>query len=167
MKMFRSRRFSYFCMALPLWLMSCCDAPLEQYTPRNSDEKQILAVLVQYQDAKNRLDLGSLLPLLDEKGEFTFQCGMMVSKARLEAMLPAFWAELKSGNTAVIPLVHECINGDYYTTGRLNNLGIAIHDDQARATVLFTKGVCRVMFYVTMRRAGAGWLITRTEWGQS
>jgi hypothetical protein len=81
--------------------------------------------------------------------------------------LPGFWAELKTGNSAVIPLVHECINGDYFHTGRLNNPRIAIHGDEAQATVLFTKGVCRILLYVTMRREDDRWLITRTEWGES
>ena len=156
---------------LLLWLSflitSSCDAPIEQYEPRSPDEKEIIAVLIQYQDAKNRFDLGRLMPLLDDKGEFSFQCGMMVSKARLKEMLPGFWAELKSGNSAVIPLVHECINGDYYHTGKLNNPRIQIHDDTALATVLFAKGVCRVLLHVAMRRADGRWLITRTEWGES
>jgi hypothetical protein len=86
---------------------------------------------------------------------------------RLKELLPGFWAELKSGNSAVIPLVHECINGDYYHTGRLNNPQIEIHQDRARATVLFAKGVCRILLYVALQREDDRWLITRTEWGES
>jgi hypothetical protein len=164
---FRRNNLCYLFLFLSFWVTSCCDAPIEQYAPRSPDEKEILAVLIQYQDAKNRFDLERLVALLDNKGEFSFQCGMMVSKARLEAMLPGFWAALKSGDSAVIPLVHECINGDYYHTGRLNNPRIQVQDDTALATVLFSKGVCRVLLYVTMRRANDGWLITRTEWGES
>ena len=154
-------------MVLPLCLACCCDAPIEQYAPHSQDEQAILEVLMQYQDARNRFDLEGLLPLLHDKGEFTFQCGMMVSKDKLKEMLPGFWAKLKSGDSAVIPLVHECINGDYYHTGRLNNPQVEIHYDQARATVLFTKGVCRVLLYATMLREDDRWLITRTEWGES
>ena len=156
-----------FLIFLPLLIACCCDTPIALYEPRSPDEKEIVTVLAQYQDAKNRFDLERLLPLLHEKGEFTFQCGMMVSKERLKELLPGFWAELKSGNSAVIPLVHECINGDYYTSGRLNNPHILIHNDKAVATVLFTKGVCRALLYVTLRRQEETWLISRTQWGES
>jgi len=167
MKIFKSRRL-YCVLAIFLFFIICCsDAPIEDYAPRGPAESEIIAVLGQYQEARNRFDLARLLPLLHEKGEFTFQCGMMVSKARLKDMLPGFWAELKAGNSAVIPLVHECINGDYFHTGRLNNPRIAIHGDEAQATVLFTKGVCRILLHVTMRREDDRWLITRTEWGES
>jgi hypothetical protein len=154
-------------MVFSVWTMSCGDTPLSQYTPRSTDEKQIVSALMQYQDARNRFDLERLLSLLHEKGEFTFQCGMQVSKNRLKEMLPGFWEELKSGDSAVIPLVHECINGDYYHTGRLNNPQVEIHNDTALATALFTKGVCRVLLNVALLREDGRWLITRTEWGES
>jgi hypothetical protein len=146
----------------PLAIIYCCDAPIEQYESRSPAEKEIISLLVHFQNARNRFDLQCLLPLLHDKGEFTFQCGIMVSKNRLEEMLPSFWAELKWGNTAVIPLVHECINGDYYTTGTLHNPQITIHNDETRTTVLFAKGVCRVTLYVNMRREEDRWRIIRT-----
>ncbi|MBC2735284.1 MAG: hypothetical protein HF981_13075 [Desulfobacteraceae bacterium] len=168
----KMKSFDNKCLSFSLMLFTClitcsCGAPIEKYEPRSQDEKEIVSVLVEYQEAKNGFDLERLLYLLHEKGEFTFQCGMMVSKNRLKEMLPGFWAKLSSGDSAVIPIVHECINGDYYNTGKLHNLQIEIHRDKALATVLFAKGVCRVPLYVTMRREDARWLITRTEWGES
>jgi len=167
MEAYKGKCLAYSAIILVLLMVCSCDAPIAQYEPISPDEKEIVSVLIQYQDARNRFDLQRLLPLLHEKGEFTFQCGMMVSKRKLKEKLPGFWAELQSGDSAVIPLVHECINGDYYHTGRLNNPQIDIHEDKALATVLFTKGVCRVLFYVAMRRENDRWLITRTEWGES
>jgi hypothetical protein len=148
-------------------MMCGCDLPLEKYEPGSQDEHEIVSVLIGYQEARNRFDLERLLPLLHEKGEYSFQCGMMVSKSKLKKMLPGFWAEITSGNSAIIPLVHECINGDYYHTGKLNNPRIEIDNDKASATVLFTKGVCRVPLYVALCRENDRWLITRTEWGDS
>lgn len=144
-----------------------CDAPLERYEAQSPSETAIVSVLIQYQEARNRFDLERLLPLLHDEGRFTFQCGMMISKKRLKDLLPGFWAALQAGDSSVIPIVHECINGDYYHSGRLNNPQIEIHDGRARATVLFTKGVCRVRLYVALQREGDRWLITRTEWGES
>jgi hypothetical protein len=144
-----------------------CDAPLERYEAQSASETEIVSVLMRYQEARNRFDLKRLLSLLHEDGRFTFQCGMMISKKRLKELLPGFWAELQAGDSRVIPIVHECINGDYYSSGRLNNPQIEIHDDRARATVLFTKGVCRVRLYVALQREDDRWLITRTEWGES
>jgi len=146
---------------------SCCDSLIDEYEPKNQDEKEILSLLIQYQDAKNNLDIERLLSFLHEKGLFTFQCGRMVKKKVLEEELPAFWADIQAGNAAVFPIVHECINGDYYTSGEFNNPQIEINDDTAEATVLFTKGVCRVELYFSILRENDRWLITRTEWGES
>ena len=82
-------------------------------------------------------------------------------------MLPGFWTVLRSGDTAVIPLVHECINGDYYESGAFNNPEIEVNDETAYAKVLFTNGVCRVLLNFSMCRENDRWLITRTEWGES
>ncbi len=148
-------------------ISSCCDISITKYEPKNQDEKEIISVLVQYQDAKSRFDLEKMLSYLDDHGEFSFECGLMVSKTRLKELLPGFWSEIRSGNSAVIPLVHECINGNYYKEGHLNNIQIEINDDKAEVEALFTKGVCRVPFYLSMHRGNDQWLITRTEWGDN
>jgi hypothetical protein len=41
-------------MAFPLFIVCCCDGPIEDYVPLNPDEKEIVTVLAQYQDAKTR-----------------------------------------------------------------------------------------------------------------
>ena len=129
-----------------------CDTPIDKYEPRGRDEKEILSVLIQYQNAKNNFDIDQLLSLLHEDGKFSFRCGLMVSKARLKELLPGFWGEIRAGNGADSPIVHECINGDYYKSGTLNNLQIEIGDDKTEATVLFTKGFSRVLQYFSMVR---------------
>jgi hypothetical protein len=158
---------SHFCFLLiiALAILSCSDAPISRYEPKNQDEREIISLLVHYQDARNDLDIDRFLSLLHDNGEFGFQCGRMVSKAVLKKELPLFWADIQSGNTTVIPIVHECINGDYYRTGQLANPHIEIVNETAVGTVLFTKGVCRVPLYFTMSRDMGGWRITRTEWG--
>ena len=156
-----------FLLILAFVFVSCGDSSLVEYKPKSQEESEIISLLIEYKEAKYQFEIEKLLPLLHDRGEFTFQCGQMVSKARLKEMLPEFWAKLRSGDTAIIPLVHECINGDYYESGAFNNPEIEVNDDTALANVLFTNGVCRVRLYFSMRRENDRWLITRTEWGES
>jgi hypothetical protein len=159
-------RLSYAWVILII-VSSCCDTSISKYEPKNQEEREIIALLIEYKMAKYHFEIEKLLPLLHDRGEFTFQCGRMLTKAGLKKELPGFWAKLRSGDTAIIPLVHECINGDYYESGEFNNPEIEINDDTALANVLFTNGVCRVPLYVTILRENDRWLITRTEWGES
>ena len=158
---------SYLLIIFALVISSCCDSSISEYKPKNRDEKEIISLLIKYQDAKNNIDIEQLLSFLHDQGEFTFQCGRMVSKSVLREELPSFWADIQSGNAAVFPIVHECINGDYYKSGELNNPLIVINNDTAEATVLFTNGVCRVLLYFSLLRENDRWLIIRTEWGHS
>jgi len=160
-------RLVLFLLLPALVFVSCGDSSIVAYEPKNQEESEIISLLIEYKEAKYHFDMEKLLPLLHDRGEFTFQCGQRVSKAKLKAMLPGFWAKLRSGDSAIIPLVHECINGDYYESGAFNNPEIEVNDDTARANVLFTNGVCRVLLYFSMRRENDRWLITRTEWGES
>ena len=146
-------------------LFSACDAPISEYAPGGPDEKEILSVVMQYQEAKNHFDIDRLLSFLHNGGTFTFKCGMMVSKAKLGKDLPVLWAALQEGDSSVIPLVHECINGDCYKTGALYNPKVVIDGDKAEVTVLYKKSVCKVLEYFTMCRENGRWLITKTEWG--
>ena len=154
-------------IAIALAISCGCDASIAKYEGKNIHEKAIISVLIQYQDARNNFDIEKILSLLHDKGTFTFQCGRMVTKAVLEKELPGFWADIQSGNAAVFPIVHECINGDYYKSGQLNNPQIAVNNNTAEVTVLFTKRVCRVELYLSMHHENDRWLITRTEWGHS
>ena len=154
----------FLTIALPVF---SCGESISEYAPGNSDEKEIIATLVQYQDAKNSFDIIRLIPLLHEDGIFSFECGRMVSKSELKEALPRLWAEIQSGDQTVIPLVHECINGDYVKSGDLSNPRIEIKNDTAEATVKFTSGFCRLPLYFSLLRESDRWLIIRTEWGQN
>ena len=154
-------------IATALVISSCRDASIMLYEPKNQDEKEIISLLIEYQDAKNHLDVQRLLSLLHDKGEFTFACGQMVSKTKLKTLLPGLWTEIRSGNSGVIPIVHECINGDYYKAGQLNSPQIIVENGTAEATVKYTNGFCRLPLYFSMRRENHRWMITRTEWGQN
>jgi hypothetical protein len=78
-KTFENMSLSCFLIFFAFSISCCCDSSIEKYEPKNQDEKNI-SLLIQYQDAKNHFDIKRLLSLLHEKGEFSFQCGLMVSK---------------------------------------------------------------------------------------
>ena len=148
-------------------ITSCCDTSITEYEPKNQDEKEIISVLFQYQDAKNHFDLKRLLSFLDDKGEFSFACGLMISKTKLKEELPDFWVDIRSKNKIAIPYAHECLNGDYFESGELNNPIIKINNETAEVSVLVTKGFSRVTLTFSLLRKNKQWLITRTEWGRS
>ncbi|NNK76984.1 MAG: hypothetical protein HKP42_13095, partial [Maribacter sp.] len=41
-------------------LFNSCDTPLEKYNPKNEDEKQVLALLSDYQVSRNSNDMDKL-----------------------------------------------------------------------------------------------------------
>ncbi|MCG8633951.1 MAG: nuclear transport factor 2 family protein [Desulfobacterales bacterium] len=149
-------------------LFNGCDQPISEYSPAGPDEKEIISVLTRYQDAKNRHDLERVLSFLHDNGDYTFGCGIRVSKAELKSALPGFWAEMNSEKLAVVPLSHECLNGDYYRHGEFKNLELKVSKDTAKARVMFTqKFSSSLLLYFSLARENDQWLITRTEWGFS
>ncbi len=167
MKIKEKMKWTISLLIITLAISSCFDTPIANYEPKNEDEREIISVLIQYQDAKNHFDIEKFLFFLHDKGQFSFQCGRMVSKNILKEELPGFWAEVKSGNPGIIPITHECVNGDYYKSGELNNPHIEVNNDSAKATVSFSKGVLRLLQHFTLLREDDQWLIIRTEWGHS
>jgi len=91
-----------------IWIVSSCDAFISEYVPENRDEREIISILIQYQDAKNQFDIEKLLSFLHDKGEFSFACGIMISKTELKEVLPVFWTRMRSEKLAVVPMAHEC-----------------------------------------------------------
>ncbi len=167
MKTYKNMGLSFFLITISFLIFSCGGTSIAQYEPKNQDERIIISLLIQYQEAKNNFDVQKLLSFLHDKGKFSFACGRMVSKTRLMELLPELWVAVRSGNSAVIPIVHECINGDYYKSGELSNPQIQFGKDTAEVTVAYANGFCRLPLYFSMCREKGQWLITRTEWGQN
>ncbi|WP_022669077.1 hypothetical protein [Desulfospira joergensenii] len=159
--------------ALFILLAACamglgCDTPISEYRPKAPVEKEILPILIEFQEARNHYDIKRLLPLLHDRGQFSFGCGIMVSKAELEKMLPEFWAKMRSEKLAVVPLAHECLNGDYYPSGVLKEPIIKINGNTAKARVWFTKRFSSsLLLFFNLVREDGKWVIIRTEWGPS
>ena len=71
-KSVENMRRPYFLLLCALVVASCWDCPIAKYAPVDPAEKEIMAFLIQYQDAKNLLDVEKLLSLLHDNGVFTF-----------------------------------------------------------------------------------------------
>ena len=102
---------------LPLLIItlniSCSGPSLEEYLPKVQEEKKIISLLIQYQDAKINCNLDQFLACLHENGVFHFGRGFMLSKNELKESLPSFWAGLKSGSREFYPMNREMITGNY------------------------------------------------------
>ena len=163
----------FFCTGLILFTLTfACKLPgeveLTDYQPKNKVEGEIVALLIEYQDAKNRLDLDRFMACLDEQGRFSYMGAAMVSKKRLRTSLPSFWKTLQSPNRIVLyPLSHEFVTGDYYLSGRLVNPRISNNGCSADVTVTFASGWWRQKHYISMHRVNDRWMITLLDWEEA
>ena len=144
--------------------LSCYGPSLTEYVPLNEEEKKIMSLLIQYQDAKTNCNLEKFLACLHEKGKYQFGRGSMVSKIELKRLLPGFWSELQSGNPAFYPINREMMTGNYIRTGRFLKPQITINRDTAEITMTFTKLGWRLKHYISMFREDDQWLINRLAW---
>jgi len=144
--------------------ISCSGPSLEEYLPKNQEEKNIISLLIQYQGAKINCDLDQFLACLHEKGDFHFGIGFMLSKKELKESLPSFWAGLKSGSREFYPMNREMITGNYILTGRFFNPQIVINQESAEVIMTFMKWGWRLRHYISMIKENDQWLITRLDW---
>lgn len=166
-------RKNFLCIGLFLFALTfgCYlpgDVQLTDYLPKNKVEGEIVALLIEYQDAKNQLDLTRFLACLYEQGRFSYRGAAMVSKGRLRTSLPDFWKTLQSPNRIVVyPLSHEFVTGDYYLSGRLVNPRIFINGSSVDVTVTFTSGWWRQKHFLSMQRVNDRWMITLLDWEEA
>lgn len=159
---------TFFLPVLSMIFWCGCGTQISDIQARNQTEREILSLLTVYQEAKNDRDMENLMVLLHPAGEFSYACGIMVSKAELAEMLPAFWAKLDNELLKTVPMAHECLNGDYYTTGILRDPEIIVSGNRANVKVWFTRPLWSslLQFFNLVREEG-NWRITRTWWGPS
>ncbi len=92
----------------------------------------------------------------------------MLSKAELKERLPEFWEQMRFDKLAVVPLAHECLNGDYYSSAVLKEPIIEVTGNTDRARVWFTKRFSSsLLLFLSLAREEEKWLIPHTEWGPS
>lgn len=144
--------------------IACSGPSLDEYLPNNQEEKKIISLLIQYQDAKINCNLEQYLACLHKKGLFHFGRGFMLSKKELKESLPPFWAGLKTGGREFYPTNREMITGNYILTGRFLNPRIVINQESAEVIVTFMKNGWRLEHFISMIKENDQWLITQLDW---
>ena len=149
------------------FFLSCSGSALSEYAPRSAEEKEIVAVLIQYQNAKRHCDLESFLDCLHENGAYHFGRGYVLTKKELKENLPSFWAGLQSGSRSVYPMNREMITGNYIISGEFYNPQIVIDRDSAAVTMTFMKWGWRLKHYISLRKENKRWHIHRLDWEEN
>ena len=163
-----SRRRVTLCMAVILQAtIACSGTGLQDYPVKNQDEKAIIAVLAQYEAAKNHFDVASYLAVLHTEGRYMFGGDSMVSKKSLGEHLPEFWVKLRSYDPNFFPITRESVNGNYFESGWFINPKIRISGDEANVTMTFSKGFWHLDHLVSLRREEGQWWIDRLDWVQN
>ena len=160
-------------MAIALTLFAAwasSGTPLNRYTPKDIEEEKIIALIKAFHKARTELDVESYLACLDHGGRYMFSGHEMVSKQKLAALLPGFWAALKADSTRtsnahIMPICRENLNGNFFD-GDLYNPVIVIDDTNARVTVRFQTHVVRWRshLFISLKKTDGEWLINRFEW---
>lgn len=148
-----------------MFTFSCSDTPLGEYVCKNREEREILALLIEHQDARNSFDIVRYLATLHDQGQYHFACNVMVSKEVLKTSLPDFWASLRAGELQISPMCRENMTGNYFLSGNLYNPRIEIERDAAKVTLTYSSWGFRLIRYIHVRRDDERWLINRLDWG--
>jgi hypothetical protein len=74
-----------------LLLFNSCDIPLNEYKPKSDDEKQIIALLNTYADARNKGDLNRLQSTFQDNGVYISNDGIKVPKAEIVKTESEWW----------------------------------------------------------------------------
>ena len=148
-------------MLLIITTCACGEISLSEYPPETRAEKEIIAVIGQYWDAKREQNLDRLMACLHDQGQYNFECRQMVSKPKLKASLPEFWQRLQSGGRLAFPMTHECLNGDYLPSAELTDPKISVNGNIAQARVYYTSMIYKRRCYFSLLKENGTWLINR------
>ena len=74
-------------------IFNSCDTPINKYETKNEDEKQIIAVLEDYLDARNSGDMKRLQSTFHEDGVYLSNDGIEVPKSKIAGMDPEWWVQ--------------------------------------------------------------------------
>ena len=88
------KRILFVFLTLPMFfLLSSCDTPISKYETKNEDEKQIIALLENYLDARNSGDMSRLQSTFHEDGVYLSNDGIEVPRSKITEMDPEWWVQ--------------------------------------------------------------------------
>ena len=150
--------------AIIIAISACSSTPIEEYIPKSQEEANVLALLIQYQTARNNFDLQRYLDCLHDRGIYHHASRIMVSKKELSKRLPGFWTQLKKGDRSFFPMCRENLSGNYFVRFRLTNPQIVINRNTASVTATFVNTGWRLKHYILLIKDNNHWLINRLDW---
>jgi hypothetical protein len=138
---------------------------LDRYVPKTCDEEAIIGLIKKFHTAKNEYNLNTYLACLSENGKFMFAGSIMVSKKKLEKLLPPFWADRRSSALLTRPSSREELNGNFFP-GELYDPVIVVGKDRAKTTITFMTPITRwtTKLFLDFQRQNSSWLISKLEW---
>ncbi len=157
-----SFQLCFFCVFIIL--SACSNTPIEDYLPKDQEEKNIMALLVRYQEARKHFHLEQYLGCLHEQGSDPHASRVMLSKKALAEQLPGFWAELQKGNRLFFPMCRENLSGNYFVGFHLVNPTIHIDHNTATVTATYVNTGWRIRHYIYLIKENNRWLINRLDW---
>ena len=143
---------------------SCSGKALTEYLPRNEDEADIIALLIEYERARKSFDLQGYLNCLHEKGLYHHAGRVMISKQKLADLLPEFWDGLRGGKRLFFPMCRESINGNWLVGFRIVDPHIKISGNTADVETMYLNTVWRQMHYIPLIKENSVWRISRLDW---
>jgi hypothetical protein len=72
-------------------VFNSCDTPLKEYKPKNDDEKQIVALLQRFTDARNNEDVIGIQSTFHDNGEYIAGNGVEFTKSQIATSDPKWW----------------------------------------------------------------------------
>ncbi|KPJ77837.1 MAG: hypothetical protein AMJ54_06625 [Deltaproteobacteria bacterium SG8_13] len=153
---------SAFCMMIVIY--ACSNTTLENYAAKDKEEEKIVALLIEYQDARRNFDLTKYLECLHDKGIYHHASSVMLSKQELSRALPKFWTQLQRGDRSFFPMCRENLSGNYFVRFRLINPTITIRQNTASVTAVYVNTGWRLTHYISMIKENNRWLINRLDW---
>lgn len=154
-------KFIFFACIL---LTSCTKVSLNEYLSKNQAEREIISLLIRYQEAKNSSNIEQFLSLLHEQGQYSF-FGKKVSKTALKQRLPATWAKLKAGEMPTNLINHEQITGNYFRNWKFYNPKITIVNNMAIVTVMVQfNWWWGLRHSIRLFQENGRWMISALDW---
>ena len=121
-------------------LFISCDKPLNEYKPKSDDEKQIIALLNTYADARNKKDLKGLQATFTKDGIYYGGTGSVIKASEIATFDPEYWT--------------------LYGTLRLYDPKITINGNEAKLAVVTLYGTTgRFHAALTLIKENGNWLI--------
>ena len=131
-------------------VLTACDTPLNEYKPKNDDEKQIVALLNDYQTARNSNDIEKLQSTFHDDGVYISRDGIEWSKSKMKET-PEEWYKAK-GSLEEIGKVE------------LYNTKISVDGDKAKVFTEANYGkVYKWAHNYTLVKENNDWLIMKME----